>query len=68
MPTLTLRRRDPWWGLEGPAAKRRYRYQRFISTTAFLASLVALGGAGVAWAIQLGLAAMLGFHLALAIG
>jgi len=68
MPALTLRRRDPWWGLEGPAAKRRYRYQRFISTTAFLASIVALGGAGVAWAIQLGLAAMLGLHMTLAIG
>ena len=68
MPALTLRRRDPWWGQEGPAAKRRYRYQRFISTTAFLASVLALGGAGVAWAIQLGLAAMLGFHMSLAIG
>jgi len=68
MPTLTLRRRDPWWGLEGPAARRRYRYQRFISTTAFVASVVALGGAGVAWAIQVGLAAMLGLHLSLAIG
>jgi hypothetical protein len=68
MPTLTLRRRDPWWGFEGPAAKRRYRYQRFVSGTAFLASLLALGGAGVAWAIQLGLAAMLGFNLTLAIG
>ena len=68
MPTLTLRRRDPWWGLEGPAAKRRRYYHRFVTTTAFVASLVALGGAGVAWAIQLGLAAMLGFHLSLAIG
>ena len=46
MPTLALRRRDPWWGLEGPAARRRHRYERFVSTTAFLASLVALGGAG----------------------
>ncbi|HTK46088.1 MAG TPA: hypothetical protein VL749_12145 [Patescibacteria group bacterium] len=68
MPTLTLRRRDPWWDLEGPAAKRRRYYHRFVSTTAFLASLVALGGAGIAWAIQLGLAATLGFHLSLAIG
>jgi hypothetical protein len=68
MPTLTLRRRDPWWGQEGPAARRRRYYHKFVSTTAFLASLVALGGAGVAWAIQLGLAAMLGFHLSLAIG
>jgi hypothetical protein len=68
MPSLSLRRRDPWWGLEGPAARRRYRYQRFVSTTAFLASLVALGGAAVAWAIQIGVAAMLGLHLTLAIG
>ena len=68
MPTLTLRRRDPWWGLEGPAARRRYRYQRFVSFTAFMASLVALGGACLAWAIQIGLAAMLGFNLTLAIG
>jgi uncharacterized membrane protein len=68
MPTLTLRRRDPWWGLEGPAAKRRYRYQRFISTTAFLASLVAVGGAAIAWAIQIGVAAMFGLNLGLAIG
>ncbi len=68
MPTLTLRRRDPWWGLEGPAAKRRRYYHKFVSMTAFLASLVALGGAGFAWAIQLGIAAMLGIHLALAIG
>jgi hypothetical protein len=68
MPTLSLRRRDPWWGLEGPAARRRYRYQRFVSTTAFLASVVALGGAAVAWAIQIGVAAMLGLNLTLAIG
>jgi len=68
MPTLTLRRRDPWWGLEGPAAKRRYRYQRFVSATAFLASLVALGGAGLAWAIQIGLLSMLGLHVTLPIG
>jgi hypothetical protein len=68
MPTLSLRRRDPWWGLEGPAARRRYRYQRLVSTTAFLASLVAVGGAGMAWAIQLGLAALLGLNLTLATG
>lgn len=68
MPSLTLRRRDPWWGQEGPAAKRRHQYQRFMSTTAFLASLLALGGAALAWAIQIGVAAMLGFQLTLAIG
>ena len=68
MPTLTLRRRDPNWGFEGPAARRRYHYQRFVSATAFLASLVALGGAGLAWAIQIGLLSLLGFNLTLPIG
>jgi hypothetical protein len=68
MPTLTLRRRDPWWGQEGPAARRRHRYERFVSTTAFLAALVALGGAGMAWAIQLGFASTVGIKLTLGLG
>ena len=68
MPTLAFRRRDPWWGLEGPAARRRHRYNRFVSSLAFLASLVAIGGAGMVWAIHLGFAAMLGFRLHLLIG
>lgn len=69
MPTfLTLRRRDPWWGLEGPAARRRHRRERIVSSLAFVASILAIGGAGVAWSIQLGFAAMLGFHLRLVIG
>ena len=68
MPTLTLRRRDPWWGLEGPAARRRHRYEQLVSTTAFLASLLAIGGAALAWSIQLGFAAMVGLRLTLALG
>jgi hypothetical protein len=69
MPTfLALRRRDPWWGQEGPAARRRHRYERFISTLAFMASLFALGGAAFAWSIHLGFAAMLGLHMRLVIG
>jgi len=35
---------------------------------AFLASLVAIGGAGMAWAIYLGFAALLGLNLTIAIG
>jgi hypothetical protein len=69
MPTfLALRRRDPWWDVEGPAARRRRRYERFVSMTAFVASLAALGGAGMVWSIHLGFAAMLGFHVHLVIG
>lgn len=67
MPTLAFHRRDPWWGQEGPAARRRRRYERFISTLAFIASLGALLGAAWVWAVQLGFAAMLGIRMTLAI-
>jgi hypothetical protein len=68
MPTLAFRRRDPWWGQEGPAARRRHRYERFMSTTAFVASLLALAGAAFAWSVHLGFAAMLGLNVRLLIG
>ena len=68
MPTLTLRRHDPWWGGDGSAARARYRRKRFVSALAFVASLLAVGGAGTIWAIQLGVAAALGFQVALPIG
>ncbi len=65
---LAFRRRDPWWDQEGPAARRKHRYERFVSATAFFASLLALAGAGTVWAIHLGFAAMLGFNVTLLIG
>jgi hypothetical protein len=67
MPTLTFRRHDPWWGVDGSAARSRYRRHRIVSTLAFVASLFALGGAGTVWAIQLGFAAALGLRVTLAI-
>ena len=63
MPALAFRRRDPWWGLEGPAERRRDRYQQFVSFVAFTASCAAVAGAGMAWAVHLGFAAMLGFNV-----
>jgi len=68
MPTLAFRRRDPWWGLEGPSARRRHRRERILSSVAFVSSLAAIAGAGVVWAIHLGFAAMLGFNVHLVIG
>jgi len=68
MPTLAFRRRDPWWGQEGPAARRRHRRERLLSGMAFVASLMAIAGAGLVWSIQLGLAAMLGLNVHLVIG
>ena len=68
MPTLAFRRRDPWWGLEGPAARRRHQRERVLSSVAFVASLMAVAGAGMVWSIQLGFAAMLGFNVHLVLG
>jgi hypothetical protein len=67
MPTLTLRRHDPWWGVDGSAARSRYRRKRIVSTLAFVASLLAISGAGTIWAIHLGFAATLGLRVTLAI-
>lgn len=60
MPTLLLRRRDPWWDMEGSGARRRRRYDRFVSWLAFAFSLTALLGTGALWAIHLGFAGLLG--------
>lgn len=49
-------RHDPWWDLDGPTARRERQRQRLVTGLAFLASLGALVGAAVIWAVRLGLA------------
>jgi hypothetical protein len=56
MPVGLFNRRDPWWEVDGPAARRERRRQRLIATMAFVASITAVSGATYAWAIHLGLA------------
>lgn len=69
MPAMSLlRRRDPWWEMDGPAARAARRRHRFVSFVAFLASMGAIASAAVAWAIELGIAGTLGFHASLPIG
>ena len=69
MSTLSLfRRRDPWWEMDGPAARAKRRRQRFVSSVAFLAALTALAAAAFAWSIQLGIAALFGLHAHIGIG
>jgi hypothetical protein len=66
MPSFpTVRRRDPWWDLEGPAARRTHLRRRFTAMLALTASLVACGGAGALWAIAVGLVPFLGIQLTL---
>jgi uncharacterized membrane protein len=60
-----FRRRDPFWEVDGPAARRAHRTRRARGALAFLAAVVAVGATAVAWSIELGVAAALGVHLAL---
>jgi hypothetical protein len=67
MPILAFRRHDPWWGVDGSAARRRHRNQQFVSLLAFVFSLTALLGSGALWAVHLGFASMLGINAPFAI-
>jgi hypothetical protein len=51
-----LRRSDPRWEEDGPAARREYRRRRMREMTAFTTSLVAAAVAGAALAFRLGTA------------
>ena len=53
-----LDRHDPYWETDGPTARREHRRQRFVSLTAFAASLAAVSGATYIWALHLGLVAL----------
>ncbi len=68
MSILAFRRRDPWWALDGPAARRARRRKQLVSLLAFLTSVAAVSGAAMAWAIQLGLGESLGLPFRLALG
>lgn len=61
-------RRDPFWEVDGPAARREQRARRFRATIAFAAAVTAVAGAGFAWSVQLGFAAGLGIRVGLPLG
>jgi hypothetical protein len=58
MATFALhRRRDPFWEVDGPAARAKRRKHRFVSTIAFAAAMAAVVGAAYMWVTQFGLVA-----------
>ena len=61
-------KRDPFWELDGPAARREQRDRRLRGSIALAASLAAVAGAAFAWSIYLGIAAALGIHASLPFG
>ena len=58
-------RRDPWWEIDGPAARRERRRRRAVSLAAFMLSLFAVTASAYAWAFHLGYVGSLAVHLPL---
>ena len=65
MPMAMFNKHDPWWEIDGPAARRERRRQRIVSRTAFAASLVAVMGSAYMWAFHLGLVGGVAIHFGL---
>ena len=66
MSTLSLfRRRDPWWEMDGPAARAKRRRERSSRASRSSPPIAAVVGAAFAWSIQVGLAAFLHARLGL---
>jgi len=61
-------RRDPFWEVDGPAARRAHRSRRARSALAFVAGVAAVAAAAFAWTVELGIASAVGIHLALPLG
>jgi hypothetical protein len=67
MSTLSLfRRRDPFWEMDGPAARAKRRRERFVSTIAFAVALTAVILSAFLWWMHVGVGALL--HARLGIG
>ena len=57
MPSLARRRRhDPYWDLDGPAARLTRRRRQVREGIAFGSAVVAVAGAAFAWFLHLSLA------------
>ena len=52
-------RHDPYWDLDGAGVRDARTRRRRVSGLAFLAALAACGAAALAWAMKLGLVAVL---------
>ena len=58
-------RRDPFWEVDGPAARRQRRHHRMVSFAAFVASIFAVTGSAYAWAFHLHIVGGLAIRLPL---
>ncbi len=66
--SLFKTRRDPFWEVDGPAARREQRRRKARGALAFTVALGAVAFAAFAWSVELGLAAVVGIRLTLPLG
>jgi hypothetical protein len=62
-----FRRRDRFWEVDGPAARRASRLRQARGALAFVAAFAAVLATAFAWSVELGIAAGVGIQLALPI-
>ena len=55
-----FRRRDPFWEVDGKAARREQRTRKARAMLAFVVALAAVAMTAFAWSIQVGLTGALG--------
>ena len=61
-------RRDPFWEVDGRAARREHRTRRLRAMLAFVVAIAAVAMTAFAWTVQLGLAAAFGIRASLPFG
>lgn len=66
--SLFKTRHDPFWEVDGPAARQEQRKRTARGALAFTVALGAVGFAAFAWSVELGLAAAVGIQLAHPLG
>ena len=66
--SLFPNRRDPYWEVNGPAARREQRRRMTRGAVALTAAVAAVAVTAFAWSVELGLAALVGIRLAPPVG
>jgi hypothetical protein len=63
LPSRSQRRHDPYWDLDGSAARESRKRRRRREGLAFGSAVVAVAGAALAWCLHLGVAHAAGIAL-----
>jgi thiol:disulfide interchange protein len=68
LPSRSRNRHDPYWDVDGSAARESRKRRRIRESLAFGSAVVAVAGAALAWCLHLGVAHAAGISLAVRLG